>query len=298
MAPASKKDTRVAKYLNCVVQLNHERWRDRHQSPVAAADSSAAGQAGLCPGQGVASRASAGRGDREERGLCAAQQRGDPGGLRLAGARDRRAGWRGSGLRGRAGRRAGRCRAAPDVRRHPQRGLCAPGRGGACACRAPRRRERRQRAGRHRQPGGPPAQAVERDRRHRLLRSRRARGCRAADRPRREPSEPRERSHDPATGPIRDAADRQQDLGDARARADRPHRLGLADPPLHRRGGALQVRARPQLRAARRRGALRHVRGRVHPRGRPLHLRGAGAARRPRRSGAWAPSARSSTTST
>ena len=65
------------------------------------------------------------------------------------------------------------------------------------------------------------------------------------------------------------------DLGDAHGRPRRPHRLGLADPPLHRPGGPLQVRARQGLRPRARRAPLRHVRGRVHPRGRPLHLRGA-----------------------
>ena len=66
-------------------------------------------------------------------------------------------------------------------------------------------------------------------------------------------------------------------LGDPQRRLRRPHRQRLADPPLHRPRGAVQVRARPCLQAAGGRGPLRHVRGRVHARRRSLHVRGAGA---------------------
>ena len=99
-------------------------------------------------------------------------------------------------------------------------------------------------------------------------------------------------------GPMTLTDLRRAHLGHAPGRPCRPHRLGLADPPLHRPGGPLQVRAGQRLRAGAGRAALRHVRGRVHARGRPLHLRGAAEPRRPRRPGAAAPSARSSTTST
>ena len=82
-------------------------------------------------------------------------------------------------------------------------------------------------------------------------------------------------------------------------RADRSHRLGLADPPLHRSDGArFKFVPGTGYAAAARRAALRHVRRRVHPSRRPLHLRGAAGACRPRRSRAGARSARSSTTST
>src|SRR4051794_1244779 len=76
------------------------------------------------------------------------------------------------------------------------------------------------------------------------------------------------------------------DLGDAPGRPRRPHRLGVAGPPLRRPGGDLQVRAGQGLRARAGRAALRHVRRRVHPRGRPLHLRGAPGPGRAGRPGA------------
>ena len=95
--------------------------------------------------------------------------------------------------------------------------------------------------------------------------SRRRAGLRAS---RRRLSEGEAMSDEEATEGIAAAAvERTADLGDAPGRAGRPHRLGLADPPLHRPGRALQVRARQRLRPAAGRDALRHVRGRVHPRG-------------------------------
>ena len=69
-------------------------------------------------------------------------------------------------------------------------------------------------------------------------------------------------------------------LGDAARRACRPHRLGLADPPVHRPGRARSSSCRRKGYGREGRTPLRHVRGRVHPRGRPLHLRGAAAAQR------------------
>ena len=145
------------------------------------------------------------------------------------------------------------------------------------------------------------AQAARRDRRHRFLRRR------TAARRRRRTASPGSRRRCKQEGDAMSDGKRRgtppgraarADLGDAPGRAGRSHRLGLADPPLHRSRRALQVRARQGLRARSRRAALRHVRGRVHPRGRPLHLRGAARPRRPGRPGARARSARSSTTST
>ena len=52
-----------------------------------------------------------------------------------------------------------------------------------------------------------------------------------------------------------------------RARSRRPHRVGLADPPVHRPGGPVQVRGGQRLCPGTGRDPLRHVRGRVHARG-------------------------------
>ena len=75
-------------------------------------------------------------------------------------------------------------------------------------------------------------------------------------------------------------------LGHAARRACRPHRIGMADPALRRPRRPVQVRASQGLPTGAGRGALRHVRGRVHPRGRPLHFRGPVRANGPRRAGA------------
>ena len=78
----------------------------------------------------------------------------------------------------------------------------------------------------------------------------------------------------------------QPGVGDAAGRLRRSHCIGLADPSLHRSGRALPICPGEGPRAAGRRTALRHVRGRVHPRGRSLHVRGAAGQARPERHGA------------
>ena len=57
-------------------------------------------------------------------------------------------------------------------------------------------------------------------------------------------------------------------VGDARAPEDRPHRLSVADPALHRSAGGVPLRAgrgRARRRQGDRRHALRHRRRRVRP---------------------------------
>ena len=101
------------------------RWQ-----PLAAADSPAAAQARLFPGEGVAPAADHRRGRGEERGLRTALRRADAGGLRVAPARDHRRRGRGCGVRGQAhrrplrrgGARAVQSRSRRGLRRHRQRG--------------------------------------------------------------------------------------------------------------------------------------------------------------------------------
>ena len=64
---------------------------------------------------------------------------------------------------------------------------------------------------------------------------------------------------------------RGPDLGDPQGSPRRPHRLGLADPPLHRLRGALPLRRFAEPRGGAGRGAVRHRGRRVHPRRGPLH---------------------------
>ncbi len=229
---------------------------------------------------------------------CRANER-DAGGLRLAGQRDRRAGRRGLGLRGAAGRRAGRRRRC---------GRCSTPRATRTTPRWPAKRPRAaastaSAAGdgwcRHRDAGGAAAQAARRDRRASI-----SSAPTGASRPEKLIVRPRtpacskegdamtRRKPTPAASPLR-----RQGLGDARARADRSHRLGLAGPPLHRSAARFKFVPGSATQPRSRRGALRHVRGRVHPRGRPLHLRGAAASVRASTIRRWPPSARSSTTS-
>ena len=63
-------------------------------------------------------------------------------------------------------------------------------------------------------------------------------------------------------------------VGDARAPEDRPHRLSLADPPLHRSAGGVHLRARPSRFSAVAKetgaNAVRRRRRRIHARGRAL----------------------------
>ena len=73
-------------------------------------------------------------------------------------------------------------------------------------------------------------------------------------------------------------------LGDPAGGLHRPHCERVADCPVHRLGGAIQVRRPRGVPAAAGRAPLRHVRGRLHPRGGRLHLRDPRHALRPRRS--------------
>ena len=217
--------------------------------PLAAADPPAAGQARLCAGQGVAAPAGAGRGHGQERGLCAAGQRArrrriSPGSPR----RSSRAAARRC-LRGGPGRRpvrSTRCRRCSTRRatRTTQR-IAEEAR--ALAAPARRRRCPTARWPRSRAQTGAAAQAARRRRRHRLLRRQRPR---TGGGPGRRASRPRLQQEDEAVAERPDAAAAPTrrpiegpHLGDAPGRAGRPHRLGLADPPLHRRRRALQVRA-------------------------------------------------------
>ena len=88
------------------------------------------------------------------------------------------------------------------------------------------------------------------------------------------------------------------DLGDAQGDPRRSHRQRLADPALHRSGGQAQVRRGEGLRAGARRAALRHVRRRVHARGRAVHVRGPARAAGAPRTRRCATSPTWSTTST
>src|SRR5207244_1754974 len=68
-------------------------------------------------------------------------------------------------------------------------------------------------------------------------------------------------------------ADARADLGHAPGRVRGSNRECVADQALHRSGGPVQIRGSRGLLASQERAALRHVRGRVHPRRGPLHLR-------------------------
>ena len=270
------------------------------RAPLAAADPSTAGQARLCAGQGVAAAAGAGRGDGQELGLCAASQWRDAGGLRLAGRGDRRARRRGLRLRSRAGRRPARRRVAGAVRSPRATRIMRV---------SPQKRASSPRASTARAPDGELAEIATR-----------RRACASSSSEivaidffgadGREPAEglvvrPRgrlqqeERSHDRRTRPHpRRRRSKEHGLGDAPGRAGRPHRLGLADPPLHRPGGALQVRAGHRLRAASRASCASTCSRASSPTRATAAPSRCCWPRRPRRSGPRAPSARSSTTST
>ena len=204
---------------------------------LAAADPSAARQARLCAGQGLAAAAGAGRGDGQERGLCAAGQCRDARGLRLARQGDRRE---------RAARRSSarppssRACPTPSCRR------CSMRRATRTTARIAGEARELARAARGRSADGDAGRDRRPDRR----------ACASSSTPS-SPSissapkgaRPREglvsgleaalqagRDAMPATArcvPAARAAARP-DLGDAQGRAGRPHRLGLADPPLHR----------------------------------------------------------------
>ena len=209
---------------------------------------SAAGQARLCAGQGLAPAAGAGRGDGQERGLRAARQQRDARGFRLARQGDRRKRRRGAGLRGRAGRGPDRRGAARHcsmrARNEDYERIATEARD---AGRAPRRRAVRRRCAEVASPGGAAAQASS----SRSWRSISSAPTGATPPKELSPASRRDcrrgRRHERPGTATADAGRRcaaRQGLGDARGRADRPHRLGLADPPLHRSRRALQVRAR------------------------------------------------------
>ena len=236
---------------------------------LAAADPPTARQARLRAGQGVAAAAGAGRGDGQERGLRAAGQRRDARGLRLARQGDRRKRRRGDRLRGDLGRGAvatASCRRC-SMRRATRTTRASPARRASWRRASPAMRpmtrwprSRRQAARLRKQldavvaidffgaegraTGG--GTGVRASRRH----------CKQED----EAMSDGKTRRRPPPGPLEGSR-----LGDAPGRAGRSHRLGLADPPLHRSRRALQVRARHRLRAAAGRAALRHVRRRVHP---------------------------------
>src|SRR5881396_1104345 len=68
-------------------------------------------------------------------------------------------------------------------------------------------------------------------------------------------------------------ANARADVGHAPGRVRGSHRERVADQALHRSGGPVQIRRSRGLLASQERAALRHVRGRVHARRGPLHLR-------------------------
>ena len=165
----------------------------------------------------------------------------------MAAARDRRRRRRGVRLRGPAGRRAVRRggpgavrsrRARPTTRRSPRRR--APWRSRCAPTQRPTAIAELSGAGRS------AAQTARRGRRHRLLRRQRPRDggglCSGLEaRLDEDEAVPDKATAIPRQARFGDAS--EQDLGDATRRLRRPHRQRLADPPLHRSGGALQVRA-------------------------------------------------------
>src|SRR3954451_13288845 len=252
---------------------------------LAAADPPAPGPARLPAGQGLAPPPGARRRGGQERRLRPARGRAAARGLRVAAARDRLRRRRGVRLRGAHDRRPHRPGGQGHVRPGARRRLRGAGQAGA----RPRRRAGRGAGGREARRSARAARAAagaaRPGRRDRLLRRPREPGGRG---PAGRPGGPAARGR---AGRARGTGRRPRpaaraDLGDAPGRPRRPHRLGVAGPPLRRRGGDLQVRAGQGLRARAGRAALRHVRRRVHPRGRPLHLRGPAAPGRAGRPGA------------
>src|SRR4051794_27166189 len=252
---------------------------------LAAADPPAPGPARLPAGQGLAPPPGARRRGGQERRLRAARHRRGPGGLRVAAARDRLRRRRGVRLRGAHGRRPHRPGGQGHVRPGARRRLRGAGQAGA----RPRRHAGRGAGGREARRGARAARAAEGaarpGRRDRLLRRPREPGGRGPAGRLGAPAARGRAGRARGTG-RRPGPAARADLGDAPRRPRRPHRLGVAGPPLRRPGGDLQVRAGQGLRAGAGRAALRHVRRRVHPRGRPLHLRGPAGPRRAGRPGA------------
>ena len=200
----------------------------------------------------------------------------------MAGARDPGGGRRGHALprrpAGRHQRRGGRNH-VPDRARHRLR----------------RHRAGRARAGRarraHRRRAGAAAAAPGGDRTDRLVRRP---GRAAAERALAAAASPPAPSPEAARGSASPV--RRRHLGHAHGHQGRPDLQRLAHPALHRPGSPVQVRPGQGLPARGRRAPVRHVPGRVHPRGRSLHLRDAARAVRARRIPRSGPSARSSTT--
>ena len=239
---------------------------------MAAADPSAAGEARLSAGQGLAPAAGPRRRPGEERGPRPAGDRRGAGGLRLAAARDRRRERGGHGLRGPVRRRALGSRDPGAVPAGARRRLPRARRRGPRARRRPRGPDLVRAQGGGAASARAPQDASRPDRRDRLLRRQRSRGGGGLARRARARARRGRRSARAAGAGLRPP--RRPRLGDPAGRARRSDRLGLADPPLHRPQGEVQVRPAQGLRAAAGRAALRHVRGRVHPPGRPLYVRG------------------------
>ena len=267
---------------------------------MAAADPPATRQARLLPGQDLAAAAGPGRGRREERGLRAAGERAGPGGLRVAPAGDL----------GGGGGEAMLCEARliEGLSDQEVRALFNRARDEDYDAIAKEARS----IGAELGDEPPPERRAEVKGQLTRLKNRLAQvvGIDFFGADRRVPlegllAELEDRVAEPAAETSRAASSELMlceyagpDLGDATRVSRRPHRLGLADPSVHRPGGPVQVRPGQGLHAGPGRAPLRHVRGRVHARGRPLHLRGPAGAGRPGRSRAPRPSPRSCTTST
>ena len=244
---------------------------------LAAAGAPAAAQARVLPGQDLAPSPGSGLGGDQGVALCPAVEHRDAGRFSVAAAGDPGGRRRGDPLRGPAGRRPDRPGGQGSVRQGPGRRLRRPGRRGAQPGGDGGVRSGTV-AGSHPgvpAPAGQAPPASRRGRGDRLLRSQRPRCRRGAALRDREP--PHRGGRDREKGgnhACRAGETARSDLGDPPGRSRRPHRVGLADPPVHRPGGPVQVRVGQRLCPGTRRDPLRHVRGRVHARGRSLHLRG------------------------
>ncbi len=222
--------------------------------PLAFADSSASAKARLLPGQDLATLAGTRRRRDQEFGLRPALQR--PGERRLPVA-----------TQGDHGRRRRGVGVPGDVRRwthrSTDRGAIPDGAG--CRIRGSYARGGAGRVdGRNRATGAPAA-------RHHGTRpfwSRWTQNCGGGDG---QAEDPQDRPRNTSEGP------QEANVDHAARRACRPHCERLAHQTLHRSESALCVRRRS--RGSRQ---LRHVRGRLHARGRSLHVRNAAPALRAR----------------
>src|SRR5438552_17135722 len=220
-------------------------------------------EARLLPGESVAQVAAHRRGAGQELGVGPPVQRSGGRRLSLAAAGDRGR-WRRRvpvpwGFRGRP-ERSRRGRVVPQgphggLRRHRARCEVSDAQGGLR-----RRGASRSQAGRGRSD--------------RLFpRAQPAKGWAGAGAPRGTPAPDgtARTSGGPCWPPSR--ADARGDLGHAPGRVRGSNRECVADQALHRSGGPVQIRGSRGLLASQGRAALRHVRGRVHARRGPLHLR-------------------------